>query len=99
MKNINVKDLHDLLPTIGIIDVREPSEYSTGHIPTARNIPMNGLVMNHESFLKKEKTYYIVCQSGGRSNMVAGALANLGYNVINVTGGTSQYAANYETER
>jgi rhodanese-related sulfurtransferase len=99
MKNIDVKELNKLVGTINIVDVREPDEYNAGHIPTAKNIPMNGLAMNAESFLKKDETYYIVCQSGGRSQMVINHLSNQGFDLINVEGGTGMYAQYFAVEK
>ena len=40
---------------------------------------------------KKDKEYYIVCQSGGRSSMVCSELTNKGYDVVNVAGGVGSY--------
>lgn len=69
-----------------VIDVREVDEFASGHIPTAKNLPLSTLGANLDQ-LDKNKSYYIICQSGGRSAMACGALGNQGYNVTNVMGG------------
>ena len=79
------------LKNAAIIDVRTKAEFDTGSMPGAKNIEMNGIVLNTEMFLDKEKTYYILCQSGGRSSMVCDNLSKKGYNVINIAGGMNAY--------
>ncbi len=79
------------LKNAAIIDVRTKAEFDTGSMPGAKNIEMNGIVLNTEMFLDKDKTYYILCQSGGRSSMVCDNLSKKGYNVINIAGGMNAY--------
>jgi rhodanese-related sulfurtransferase len=93
-KNVNaikVNEMDSILGKISLIDIREPYEYSYGHIPTAKNIPMNILLNNAGKFLEKDKEYYIVCQSGARSSAACDYLTKEGYKVINVVGGTGGY--------
>lgn len=73
-----------------IIDVREVDEFTKGHIPSAKNIPLSELP---ESFSKLEKQtdYHVICHSGGRSAMACEFLAQKGYNVVNVMGGMSSW--------
>ena len=79
------------LGKINLIDVREPHEYKSGHLPGAVNVPMKTLLTAPEKHLKKEKLYHIICQSGGRSSSTANQLSKMGYQVINVAGGTGRY--------
>lgn len=74
-----------------LIDVRETNEYSYGHIPHAINVPLTGIMVNAESLLNKEEELYVVCASGGRSQMACIHLINLGFNVVNVCDGTFGY--------
>ncbi|MDY0214311.1 MAG: rhodanese-like domain-containing protein [Bacilli bacterium] len=74
--------------TLNIIDVRETYEFERGHIPGAINIPLSAFDLNK---LDKSKEYYVVCETGARSIEVAKALAQYGYKIINVMGGTSAY--------
>ena len=79
------------LKNAAIIDVRTKAEFDTGSMPGAKNIEMNGIVLNTEMFLDKDKTYYILCQSGNRSSIVCNNLSKKGYNVINIAGGMNAY--------
>lgn len=90
-KVINVNDIDNLVGKVELIDIREAYEYNRGSIRTAKNIPMNTLLDNPEGYLKKDKEYYIVCQSGGRSSMACNKLTNMGFDVVNVTGGVGSY--------
>jgi len=88
---IHVNDIDNLIGTVDIIDIREPYEYKSGSLKTAKNIPMGNLVSEPDRFLDKEKTYYIICQSGGRSGNTCRVLSKQGYSVINVAGGMGSY--------
>jgi len=90
-KVINVNDMDDLIGKVELIDIREPYEYQSGTLRTARNIPMNNLLTSPEKYLIKDKTYYIMCQSGGRSGRTTRALTKQGFTVINVAGGMGSY--------
>eukprot|EP01037_Dinobryon_pediforme_P017987 gene17987-18223_t len=48
-----------------IIDVREPNEYASGHIPGAKNYPLSSFNPDN---LPKGKPVILVCQAGGRSS-------------------------------
>lgn len=88
---IHVNDMDKLLGSVDLIDIREPYEYKTGSIKTAKNIPMGTLLDNPDKYLKKDNTYYIMCQSGGRSNSACSVLSRKGYQVVNVAGGMGSY--------
>ncbi len=91
-KTINVNDIDNLIDKVELIDIREPYEYKGGSIRTAKNIPMGNLITEPEKYLEKDKTYYIMCQSGARSGRTTSVLTNQGFNVINVAGGMGSYA-------
>lgn len=88
--SVKVNEINQL-GKLNIIDVREPHEFKSGHVPKAKNIPMNDILENTEKYLNKENEYHIICQSGARSSRTCGALASKGYKVINLAGGTSGY--------
>lgn len=90
-KVINVNDMDNLIGKIELIDIREPYEYQSGSMKTAKNIPMGNLLSTPEKYLIKDKTYYIMCQSGARSGRICRALTKQGFNVINVSGGMGSY--------
>lgn len=90
-KVINVNDIDNLIGKIDLIDIREQYEYRAGSIKSAKNIPMGDLVSNPEKYLKKDKEYHLICQSGRRSSSTCSKLRNLGFDVVNVAGGVGSY--------
>lgn len=74
-----------------ILDVREPFEFTGGHIPGAKNVPL-GTVPNYEG--KKDEKIYVICQSGMRSKRATDILTSKGYNAINVKGGMLSWRGN-----
>ncbi|MGX7195999.1 rhodanese-like domain-containing protein [Enterococcus olivae] len=76
-----------LSENISILDVRTPSEYRSGHLPTAKNVPLSKI----SSYSLKEKQVYVICQSGMRSRQAAKQLKKKGYEAINVRGGMNQW--------
>lgn len=66
-----------------IVDVRTPSEFNSGHIEGALNIPLDQ-IGTKISFLKNKNVPVItVCRSGARSGAAAGVLKNNGIEVYN----------------
>lgn len=90
-KSISVHDLKERLGKVNLIDIREEYEYRMGFVPTAQNVPMGVILSSADQILDKSQEYHIICQSGGRSANACGQLAAMGYNVINVSGGTGTY--------
>ncbi|WP_124065440.1 rhodanese-like domain-containing protein [Clostridium sp. E02] len=90
-KVIHVNDLDPLIGSIELIDIREPYEFKSGTMRTAKNIPMGNLISNPEKYLMKDKTYYIMCQSGGRSSRSCRVLRKKEFDVVNVAGGIGSY--------
>lgn len=69
-----------------IIDVREPHEWLTGHIPQAHLIPLATLPERMQE-LDKEVPIVMVCHSGVRSWHAAAYVQQFGYQAFNLTGG------------
>ena len=90
-KVINVNDIDNLIGKINLIDIREPYEYTSGSIKSAKNIPMGELLEDPDKYLEKDKEYHIVCQSGARSARACNNLLGLGFDVVNVAGGVGSY--------
>jgi rhodanese-related sulfurtransferase len=78
------------LERFSLIDVRSPSEYATGHIPGAVNMPMEQ-VQSRLPDLEGEDAIVLVCQSGQRARMVAGLLEPCGKRLRILEGGTSAW--------
>jgi len=73
-----------------IIDVREAWEFEAGHVPTALNMPLSS-VPDQLASLPKDKTIWVICQSGGRSMTAANYLGTEGYQAVSVVGGTGAW--------
>ncbi len=74
-----------------LVDVREPSEWTSGVADLAALLPLsdlNGARLAWKPFLEKQRTagreILVYCAAGGRSAQVAQTLANEGYRVVNV---------------
>jgi len=81
-----------------LVDVRGQGEYDGGHVPGARNIPL-GDIPQSGPLLNKGETIWLICRSGSRSAKAASALTGLGFDVINVAGGTTAWRrAGYPVE-
>ena len=75
-----------------LLDVREPDEWAAGHVTGSHHIPLRELGPR-QSELPSEGTIVCVCRSGSRSGMVVRALAEAGYDVVNLDGGLQSWEA------
>jgi rhodanese-related sulfurtransferase len=70
-----------------LIDVRTPAEYADGHVPGAKNIPLDQ-IGSRMAELPTDQEIYLVCRSGSRSARAASLLSAEGRQTVNVAGGT-----------
>lgn len=72
-----------------ILDVREPSEYESGHIPRAKLIPLGQLAERMNELEKyREQPILVTCRSGQRSARACGQLKKAGFAAVyNQAGG------------
>lgn len=70
-----------------VLDVREPDEYTEGHVPGAQHIPL-GEVPDRMAEVPADGPVYVVCKGGGRSRRAAELLRANGVDAVNVAGGT-----------
>lgn len=75
-----------------VLDVREPAEWSAGHIPGALHIPL-GDVDARRGELPSDRPVIVACRSGARSARAVKLLASHGLDVYNLTGGTQAWHA------
>ena len=76
-----------------VLDVRTPGEFTAGHVPGARNIPLGDLSA-HLGDLEASKSapIYVICESGGRSAKATRLLLEAGFkDPVNVAGGTGAW--------
>jgi phage shock protein E len=73
-----------------IIDVREPAEYSTGHVEGSINIPPSELIEGAKALkdIPKDTPIILYCRSGSRSQVAINLLHQQGF--TNLTNGINQ---------
>ena len=78
---------------VQIVDVRTHAEYAEGHIPGAvlLDVKSNGFAREAERKLDVARTVAVYCRSGKRSADAARILSELGYRVINLSGGITEW--------
>lgn len=89
-KTVNVQDLAQLADAY-VLDVREPWEFSQGHIKGAHLLPLGELSARLQD-VPQDRPVYVVCRSGNRSSQASAQLVQAGYTeVINVAGGMNAW--------
>jgi rhodanese-related sulfurtransferase len=92
VRTLTPAQVSELLATteVDVVDVRESSEWATGHVPGARLVPLAELQAHPEAHLKdKTSPVLFVCAAGVRSQTAARLAASLGVSqVFNLSGGT-----------
>lgn len=93
--SVSVHDLAAVLaadPSTPLVDVRESYEFVAGHVEGSVSMPMSLVPVRVEE-IPRDRTVYLICHSGGRSMQASMWLAAQGYDVVNVAGGTAEWAA------
>lgn len=72
------------------IDVRSASEYATGHLPGAINIPLEQIELRVGD-LAEDAPIVLICQRGARAQMAASQLAPCGREIVVLEGGTQAW--------
>lgn len=75
-----------------LLDVREADEWIAGHAPDAVHIALGDLQAEYTS-LPKDRPIVAICRVGGRSQRATVALREIGYDVVNMTGGMRAWDA------
>ncbi len=92
---VTVKEAYQQLadnPDAIIVDVRNPDEWAATGVPKVPQgvelIPLPEFQQRAPQELPKDKTIYIICNSGNRSRVASEMLIGLGYrSVVNIDGG------------
>lgn len=80
--------------TIDLIDVRSPAEYAGGHVPGARNVPLDRLDPAAIAQARSGGALHVICQGGVRSRKACDQLLAAGLSdLVDVTGGTNAWKA------
>lgn len=91
-------EAHERLATAVVLDVREPDEYATGHLPGAVLLPLGTIDAKSaaRAIPAKDREVFVYCRSGARSRRAVRRLHELGYmQAVNI-GGIASWP--YETE-
>ena len=74
-----------------LVDVREPSEFATGHLPQAINVPLGQMeseLQRGTPALPRDRTLVFLCRSGARSLKACALARRSGYeDVLQLEGG------------
>jgi rhodanese-related sulfurtransferase len=82
----------DPLPEgVAVLDVREPVEWSYGHIDGAVHVPLMELPQRLEEV--GDQQTLVVCKVGSRSAQAVGYLRQQGYDAVNLDGGLLEWQA------
>jgi len=73
-----------------VIDVRQPDEYDSGHVPGAQLIPLDEVGMR-QAEIPPDDPIYVICLSGGRSAKATEFLRKQGRDARSVAGGTKAW--------
>ena len=93
LAEVPVQDLDSLISSQGVfvLDVREPMEWETGHVPGALLIPL-GRLREHLRAILSQARVVVICEAGIRSSTAASVLRKEGFpKVANVPEGTAGY--------
>jgi rhodanese-related sulfurtransferase len=77
---------------VDVVDVREPNEWSVGHLPGSRLVPLGQLRQSPKQALARDGVIF-VCAAGARSETAARLAVQNGLtHVYNLRGGTRNWA-------
>jgi adenylyltransferase/sulfurtransferase len=98
--DITPTELAELLSrneAVVLIDVREPYEWSVGHLDAAQHIPLQQ-VPQRLADIPKDRDVVMICRTGARSEHARAFLASHGYaRVKNLVGGMMRWARDVDS--
>jgi hydroxyacylglutathione hydrolase len=92
---INIDTFKSLLdePNVQVVDLRNATEFKSGHIKGAEHVFV-GSLMNNLDKVNKDKIVVIHCQGGDRATIGYSLLAREGYkNVLNYSASMNEWMA------
>jgi hydroxyacylglutathione hydrolase len=93
IEEVAIDELQRVWESATVIDVREPLEWTTGHVPGARLVPL-GRIREAISSIPRGRPLIVICEAGVRSCTAASILAAAGLeDVAHVPAGSSGYRA------
>ena len=79
-----------------LLDVRTEGEYAEGHIPGAKNLPLQSLEGIATVAPTKDTPLFLYCRSGARSGQATSQLQRMGYTRVTNIGGIMNYQGKVE---
>jgi glyoxylase-like metal-dependent hydrolase (beta-lactamase superfamily II)/rhodanese-related sulfurtransferase len=93
VREVSLDDLRVRPSDALVVDVREPDEFVSGHVPGAVNLPQADLA-SRLAEIPRDRPVYVICQGGFRSLRAAQFLSQCGVgDVASVKGGTAAWGA------
>ena len=108
LSDVDLDELSRRLGEVAVLDVRRSTEYDgsqgswcdprQGHIPGARNLPVEELIALDEPQIRERiglpegAEVVVYCHSGSRSDIAAQVLRSLGYDARNYTGSWHEWS-------
>ncbi|SOC08042.1 rhodanese-like domain-containing protein [Pseudobutyrivibrio ruminis] len=77
--------------TAVLLDVRTEEEYSGGHIPGSKNVPVENIEKVVDVINDKDTPVYVYCLRGSRSASAVKAMERMGYTNAKSIGGIVSY--------
>ncbi len=76
-----------------VLDIREGAEYTSGHVPRARHIPLGELSKRVDEIVKfKDKPVIVTCKNGSRAGAATRLLRKAGFtSVYQLKGGVAAW--------
>jgi len=90
IRSVTVAALKQPSNQFQLVDVRSPSEFASGHIPVAVNIPMDQIEGRLDD-LRPDIPILLICQMGKRARMTASLLEPCRPEVAVLEGGTNAW--------
>lgn len=90
ISSITVADLQQSANYRQLVDVRSATEFATGHIPGALNIPLDQ-IESRVNDLRSDSPIVLVCQMGKRARMAATLLDSCKLSLTVLEGGTNAW--------
>lgn len=81
-----------------LVDVRSPSEYQSGHISGAINIPVGEVAQRLKEFGDPKKAVIVYCRSGARSARAQATLKEQGFTQVYNLGGIGRWPQSPTTQ-
>jgi len=78
-----------------LLDVRSTGEFAGGHLPNAKNVPVQELERRCDDVCHKQRPIVVYCQSGMRSATAARILRSHGFSDVHDLGAMARWPARH----